>query len=207
MCCVKNGDIKNIKANKGIDIISFIVAVLIMILVPILKTGNDVSEVNGGVLVVIFVMGVLSALAMIIPGISGSLVLMIFGYYILIIGNIKTFFESVIRLDGAGIQSSVLVLIVFAVGAILGLLLISKLIDYLFKKYPKTVYIAILGLLMASVFSIVYSTIKEYPDINYHSFWTYFFSIIMLVLGVTIEVVMTIINKKADKNKIKNKQE
>lgn len=198
--------IKNIDKNSKFklevkDIIAFIICVGIMIVLPIIRPSTEVTTLNFGVFVVILLMGVVSAAAMVIPGISGSLILMVLGYYMLIIGNIKEFISNFLHMNFNGTLNSFLILIVFALGAVLGLVLVSKLIKYLLSKYRKTVYIAIMGLLIASVFSIIYTTVKEYSNIDFTSVWLYVISILTLIIGGVLAVVMSIYNDKISKKK------
>ena len=72
----------------------------------------------------------------------------------------------------------------FVIGCVVGLVFISKLITKLTEKYPKTVYFTILGLLVASPFSIIYATCNEYT-ISF-DFWTIFFSIISFATDSSI---------------------
>ncbi len=202
---VKEESIKkdNKLSIKWIDILSFIVCIAVMVVLPLLNTGIDVTTVNLGTLMVVCLMGVISAGAMIIPGISGSLILMVFGYYVLIIGNIKNVLEQFMKFNFDVMLGGVLILVFFAIGAVLGLVLISKLIKYLLGKWPKTVYVAILGLLVASPFSIIYATVQDYKEvINWSSPWVYIVGVIMLAIGGAIAVGMSIYDEKIAKKKV-----
>ncbi len=187
---------------KWVDVISFVVCVAVMIFLPLADSGIDVQKVNLVTLLVVCLMGLICAGAMIIPGVSGSLILMLFGYYILIIGNIKTVLENFISFNFAGMKDGILILIFFVVGAVVGLIGISKLIKFLLKKWPKTVYIAILGLLVASPFSIIYVTIQDYQEvINWSSPWVYIVGVLMLAIGGAIAVSMAIFDEKINNKK------
>ena len=194
---------ENIKFIKISEIISFIICFTIVIILPFLNKDNNVEDINFLNMLVVFIMGIISACAMLVPGISGSLVLMVFGYYILIIGNIKNFLSNFIHFNFSGLGQSFLILIIFALGCILGIILISKLIKILLNKHKRLVYISILGLLLASVFSIVYKTIIDYNEIiNFNSVWLYIACVLCLAAGIFISILMT----KLD-NKYKSKQE
>jgi len=77
---------------------------------------------------------------MIIPGISGSLILILLGFYTPLLNAIKT-----IQFD---------ILIPVGIGAIIGLIGTSKLIGYLLKKYPSLTYYGIVGLLVGSLIKL-----------------------------------------------------
>lgn len=87
-----------------------------------------------------FVAGFIAAATMILPGISGSFVLLLIGLYEPIIEVVKNF--------------DIVNMAVIGVGVILGFLLMTKLIEKLFNKYPQTAYCIIFGLVVGSVFVI-----------------------------------------------------
>ena len=190
---------------KVVDVIAFIVAILSVVIMPILNVNTNVTEVNFLTLIIILFMGIISAGAMIIPGISGSLVLMICGYYMLVIGNIKDFLSNLVIFNFNGMGQNFLILIFFAIGALIGILLMSKLIKLLFDKYPKTVYIAILGLLLGSIFSIIYKTIKDYYTIiKFDSPFTYIVGALLLFIGVFSALFLYLYDAKHMKEEEKN---
>ena len=109
----------------------FVLMVAVMIALPHLS-GNAGSEgkltmsVWGAVMAVI--LGFIGAGTMIVPGISGSMVMLVLGYYNDIIGHI-TGLKEVVKggLSGAAIPwGHVFALAFFAIGAVLGLLLVSR---------------------------------------------------------------------------------
>lgn len=112
--------------------------------------------------------GIVAAATMIVPGVSGSLVLMILGYYSGIIGTIRDFISALKNLNWSGLGHCVAVLIPFAIGCIVGILLISKLISWLFKKFESVTYCAILGLIAASPFAIFYKMENVLFSCKYH---------------------------------------
>ncbi|MEG2321864.1 MAG: DUF368 domain-containing protein [Bacilli bacterium] len=102
--------------------------------------------------ITLFVVGVVAAATMVVPGISGSLVLMLLGYYYPILALIK----SIIHFEN--LTTNLLVATVFGLGVILGIVLVSKLIEYLFKKYEVKTYYGVLGFIFASIIAIPIST-------------------------------------------------
>ena len=88
----------------------------------------------------VFLSGALAICAMILPGISGSFILLILNKYAYIFNAIGYFKLSI--------------LIPFALGAISGLLLFSRLLSYLLDKYYQRVILFITGLLLASLYVI-----------------------------------------------------
>ena len=121
------------------------------------SSGNAAININFGMILLLFLMGAICAAAMVIPGISGSLILMLMGYYGSIIGTISGFLTALKNLDKAALAHSVLVIIPFAIGCIVGILLISKLITFLLKRFESVTYFAIIGLVIASPFAIFFN--------------------------------------------------
>ncbi len=117
-------------------------------------------------------LGVLAAATMIIPGVSGSMVMMILGYYNTIISSINDLIDSLVKFDWHGVLAGVGILLPFGIGVIIGMFAVAKLIHWLLAKHESKTYCAILGLIVASPYPVyVNSGITE-------------FSPLMIILGV-----------------------
>lgn len=112
-------------------------------------------DLNPIFMLTIFLVGVVAAATMVIPGVSGSLVLMILGFYAGIMDAISGFIASVFAFDWAAIVYYVGVLAPFGIGVIVGIFAVAKLIEWLFAKFPSVTYSGILGLIIASPIAIV----------------------------------------------------
>lgn len=99
---------------------------------------------------ILLVMGVLAAAAMVIPGVSGSLLLLAFGYYNSVTGAVTDFISAVFDLDIATAWDKFLILFPFGIGVLLGIFFVAKLIEWLLKKHERLTYCGILGLVCAS---------------------------------------------------------
>ena len=149
--------LKNVKGKKESKHVSnYIIATLTFALVIFMATYKLIFSMNGEVsfesmdmlgYVLLFVVGIIAAATMVVPGVSGSLVLMILGYYYPIINTIN----GVLKDD---ILHNVMVLGIFGVGIVVGILSISKLLEYLFKKYKIKTYFGVLGFVFASIIAI-----------------------------------------------------
>ena len=142
----KNKDAKKV-SNYIITFISF----AFIILFAMLKSGNDVNFNNLGILemLLLFIVGIISSATMVIPGISGSFVLMLLGYYKPIIDTIRSL------TDFSKIFHNLLVLGSFGIGVLIGIVLISKLIELLLKKHETKTYFAVFGFVIASIIAII----------------------------------------------------
>ncbi len=170
---------------KIADIIGFIVAVAIIVALPLIQTqNNQVMEYSGLIFAVMFFLGIICSSAMVIPGVSGSLVLMAFGFYAFLMNTMKEYLTNMFSFSTPHYWDMFFTIACFAIGCVIGLVFVSKLIKKLTKKYPKTVYCTIFGLLLASPFSIILTTQAKYEfqfDVV-----NIIFGIVTLVLGVLI---------------------
>ena len=119
--------------------------------------GNRQVTLNLGIvpMIKLVLVGIIAAATMIIPGVSGSMVLLILGYYQPIIQQITAFCTAVITLDMAGILHGIAILLPFGIGVLIGILGIAKIIEIIFEKYPLYAYCAIIGLIAASPIAIL----------------------------------------------------
>lgn len=103
----------------------------------------------------LFAVGVIASATMVIPGVSGSMVLMLLGYYQPIITTISDFIRAMVAFDGGELLRCCGILIPAGIGIVVGIAVIAKLIEIIFEKFPLLAYWAIIGLIVASPFAIV----------------------------------------------------
>lgn len=188
--------------TKIVDIVFFIIAIAIIIILPLLNNGNVTDiKINVWLVILMFILGAICAAAMILPGVSGSLVLMAFGYYLFLMDHISIILKSILTFTFDNFINSFIIVLAFGLGAIVGIVGISKILKKLFNKYPKIIYALILGLLVASPFAIIYSIVKEYNDvIASASLLNYVFGVISMLVGAFIVLLPNIIKKKEEDN-------
>ena len=80
------------------------------------------------------------AAVVILPGISGAVILILFGIYRVALGAISSFYLPVLFPVAAGVLT----------GGVIGIVVLKKML----KSHPQTLYFAILGLIVGSIFSI-----------------------------------------------------
>lgn len=151
---------KNVKGNKikpG-HIAAFLVFFALVAGMAIMgETEGNAADLSFGLLNVIklFLVGVIASATMVIPGVSGSMVLLLIGYYNPILTAINDFMRALVTLDMNGILTGCGVLIPFGVGVVAGIFAIAKLIEVIFQKFPLYAYWAIIGLIVASPVAII----------------------------------------------------
>lgn len=162
LVCQMKGKLRERGGSIGVSgIISFLALFAFAVILPLMGSDQEVMKTlaaTPGLMVTLFFLGIIASATMVIPGVSGSMVLMILGYYYGIIESIKTFLEALKALNIPALTNGFLVLAPFGVGVLLGIFLIAKLITFLFEKYGVQTYCAILGLILSSPFAIFYNT-------------------------------------------------
>lgn len=177
------------------NIIFSIMGILIVFLITYFNPVSGGSGVNIGSLslglgIYIFVVAMIAISAMVLPGISGSTLLLIFGLYIPIMNAIKEFLHFNFKYVPA--------LFIFGFGVISGIILVIRLIKRALEKHrSKTVYL-IIGLMIGSLYAIVMgpTTLESAKDPLSLST----FSIVFFLLGCFIiwglEKIKFVLEKK-----------
>ncbi len=155
-------------AKKNItrrNVILMLIPFIILLLLNVFSNNAFYISTNFFNLVLI---GILEALTMIIPGISGSAILMMLGVYETIIDSLS----SLNHLD---------ILIPFIIGIVIGVISLSKIINELFKKHNISCYYVILGFSVATIFILLGNIFV----ISY-SFYEIFKGLLFLIVGLFI---------------------
>ena len=132
------------------NIIIFLLSFGFVIALSVLKGENVVSFANMNIInyIMLFLVGVVAAATMIIPGVSGSFVLMLLGYYKPIVDTIGALTKF------NNIWQNIMILVPFGIGVLVGIVAISKLLEFLFKKYEVKTYFGVMGFITASIITI-----------------------------------------------------
>ena len=124
---------KLIKIWDYVNIISAFATIILSSLLSSISV-NNFDEIS---LIYILICGFIASSAMILPGISGSLILVIMGVY-------KVLIDSVNNLE-------ISIIFTFIIGAITGLISFSKILSWLFNNYKNLTYSIMLGLVIGSI--------------------------------------------------------
>ena len=157
------------KADYYIVILSFFSFLLIAI-----SSVDNIYVIKNNFLdlLIFFLSGLLEAIGTVVPGISSTALLMIMGTY-------NTIITAIGNIDNARI------LVPFALGFFVGLVIIVKVINYLFRKYENRVYAFTLGILMSSTILLIVQSFKSSFD-----FIHLVTGLILMVIGIFIANIM-----------------
>lgn len=114
--------------------------------------GGNASDVESGTFSVVsfFGIGMVAASTMVIPGVSGTMILMILGYYQPVISAVNQFITSVFTADFQQAWVECALLVPFGLGVLAGIFACAKLIEILFRRFELMTYCAIMGLVISS---------------------------------------------------------
>ena len=130
--------------DAGISgVILFLVFLALVVVLPLLSPpeARTVDHSIGTILLMI-PLGAIASSTMVIPGISGSMILMLLGYYNPVINAMND-------LRG-GDWSSLAILLPYVIGLLVGIVLIAKLVTFVLKKHAALPFCAIFGLVIGS---------------------------------------------------------
>lgn len=148
----------SVSAGKGVCFLIFFAIVIVTAVMG--ETSGNAADVSLSVIniVKLLLVGIIAAATMVVPGVSGSMMLMLLGYYDTILRTINGFVDALIAFDVQEIFVQCGVLIPFGIGVVLGIFLIAKLIEFIFSKAEIHAYYAIIGLIAASPIAILLKT-------------------------------------------------
>lgn len=142
-------------------VIPFLIFFAIVILMAVMgETSGAAADVTFSIVNVVklFGVGVIAAATMVIPGVSGSMMLMLLGYYDIILATINDAIDALLAFDMGEIFRVVGILAPFGIGVIIGIFVIAKIIEFIFSKAEVHAYYAIIGLILASPIAILLQT-------------------------------------------------
>lgn len=151
----------------------------------------DINNLNVGLGLYIFIVGMVAISAMVLPGISGSTLLLIFGVYMPIMNAIKEFLHMNFNYFP--------VLVIFGLGILSGILLVIKLIKIALEKYRSQTIYTILGLMIGSFYAIVMGPTTLSVPKDPMTFTS--FSILFFVIGGVIIIGLQKVKSLLEKGK------
>lgn len=199
-----------------------IFALVIAALVAIgLGAGSVLAKVDASsllvspewwVYLVLIPVGFVASVALVVPGLSGSMLLLLLGFYKPLIGSTVDTVKACLGGDWSNFGPQVGILACFAVGVIIGFYLISKLMHYLLSNFRVITFYAIIGFVVGSVAALYFNfEIYEYYLIWASEAYIYMplyieipVAIVLLVGGVIASYALVKYKRKIDSE---NKEE
>lgn len=190
---------KNVLKSNYKNIIFALLGIALVVLITILTSSNgqvvDITVLNIKTILYVFISAAIAISAMVLPGISGSTLLLIFGLYIPIMGAIKEFLHFNF--------SYFPILVIFGLGIIAGIVFFVRLIRKCLNKYRSQTIYSIIGMMLGSIYSIINgpTTLSEpQPAMSFGTFNILFFVIGILIL-VALQALKFFMDKEGKEEK------
>lgn len=172
--------VRNVKGTKTNlkDMTLMLVGLIIVISMLIFHKSNSnvvLTNMSIGGYFTLLLVGTIAAVTMVVPGISGSFTLMLIGYYepVLNLVNDITSFKN--------LGPNLILMATFMLGVFIGIIFISKLIEWCLKHYKRETYYAIIGFVLSSIISVIYE-VSKFP-----------FNLTHLIIGIVLLVINTVL--------------
>ncbi len=148
-----------------------LISIISLGLIFFLSILNPIQNKNFSSNFLYLISGIIDAFASIVPGISGTLLLILLGTYQTVLNAVSTI--------------NIIVLIFYGMGLFIGIIIFSLLIDYLFKKRKDIINHIIIGLSSSTLIILFIQTIPKFKNI-----YELFLGILCLTLGVYIANIL-----------------
>jgi len=183
---IKDGAKNGFKPLNVLSVVLPLAVVLGICFIPSLGDVNLGSDMHVGGYFLLILIGALGSCALVVPGVSGSMLLLIFGYYRPILEAIK----GIITPD---FGHCILVLFCFAVGLVIGFFSIAKLMKLFLRKFPRGTHWAIIGFVIGSIPAIFITYNHNFPEHPYSSLSTthIVIGVLLCVAGVIATFALT----------------
>jgi len=176
---------------KSCYILLTLISIGIVILISTLSDSNQneiIKNISFIFLFKMFIGGLLASAAMIIPGISGSFVMILLGIYPTVIHTAANIPKCLMNIaDKNLLINTSFIVLSLGLGIISGILIISKVISFLLDKFYAITYFCILGLIIGSIYGIFSSPITYQSGINNFMIIA---SVISFILGTLISYML-----------------
>lgn len=186
--------------SEGKNIVFLLIGIVVVFTMtyfnPISSSGRSFSikAENLGLIfgIYIFLSGMIAISAMVLPGISGSTILLIFGLYTPILNAIK----GILKLNFEYLPG----IVIFGSGILIGVLLTIRSVRYLLRKFRSQTIYCIIGLMIGSIYAVIMGPLSlEVPQspMNLESFNIIFF-VIGCILVPALEMLKVLLKSKSD---------
>ena len=148
--------VKGKKVGMGHIVAGLLFFAMVVVFAAMGETEGAAADLTFNIVNVLklFAVGIIASATMVIPGVSGSMVLMLMGFYQPVLNAIKDFFSALADFDIQGILAGCGILVPFGLGVVAGIFGIAKLVEIIFEKFPLYAYWAIIGLIVSSPIAI-----------------------------------------------------
>ncbi|HCX2166327.1 TPA: DUF368 domain-containing protein [Staphylococcus aureus] len=138
------------------------------------KHAGETLTLSTGLIIKYFIAGMCASSAMLLPGISGSFMLLVFGVY----GTVMLAISEVVKLNFAGLP----ILLAVGFGVLAGFIISSKIIQYFLTHHKLMTFALIIGFVVGSLFAV-------FPGLP-TNIMMWFVSLVVFIIGFIVSLTL-----------------
>ncbi|HFN8230370.1 TPA: DUF368 domain-containing protein [Staphylococcus aureus] len=155
-----------------------IAGIAILIVITLMNNGDkhagETLTLSTSLIIKYFIAGMCASSAMLLPGISGSFMLLVFGVY----GTVMLAISEVVKLNFAGLP----ILLAVGFGVLAGFIISSKIIQYFLTHHKLMTFALIIGFVVGSLFAV-------FPGLP-TNIVMWFVSLVVFVIGFIVSLTL-----------------
>ncbi|HDF8138327.1 TPA: DUF368 domain-containing protein [Staphylococcus aureus] len=155
-----------------------IAGIAILIVITLMNNGDkhagETLTLSTGLIIKYFIAGMCASSAMLLPGISGSFMLLVFGVY----GTVMLAISEVVKLNFTGLP----ILLVVGFGVLAGFIISSKIIQYFLTHHKLMTFALIIGFVVGSLFAV-------FPGLP-TNIVMWFVSLVVFIIGFIVSLTL-----------------
>lgn len=155
-----------------------IAGIAILIVITLMNNGDkhagETLTLSTGLIIKYFIAGMCASSAMLLPGISGSFMLLVFGVY----GTVVLAISEVVKLNFAGLP----ILLAVGFGVLTGFIISSKIIQYFLTHHKLMTFALIIGFVVGSLFAV-------FPGLP-TNIVMWFVSLVVFIIGFIVSLTL-----------------
>ncbi|HHZ9568704.1 TPA: DUF368 domain-containing protein [Staphylococcus aureus] len=155
-----------------------IAGIAILIVITLMNNGDkhagETLTLSTGLIIKYFIAGMFASSAMLLPGISGSFMLLVFGVY----GTVMLAISEVVKLNFTGLP----ILLAVGFGVLAGFIISSKIIQYFLTHHKLMTFALIIGFVVGSLFAV-------FPGLP-TNIVMWFVSLVVFIIGFIVSLTL-----------------
>ncbi len=163
-----------------------LIGIIILVIITLLNNGDKHSgetlTLSLGLIIKYFIAGMFASSAMLLPGISGSFMLLVFGAY----GTVMFSISELVNLNFTALP----ILIIVGLGILTGFMLSSRMIQYFLHHHTTMTFALIIGFIIGSI----YAVFPGFPENGL----VWIISFLTIIIGFIVSFTLGLITAKSD---------
>lgn len=163
-----------------------LIGIIILVIITLLNNGDKHSgetlTLSLGLIIKYFIAGMFASSAMLLPGISGSFMLLVFGAY----GTVMFSISELVKLNFTALP----ILIIVGLGILTGFMLSSRMIQYFLHHHTTMTFALIIGFIIGSI----YAVFPGFPENGL----VWIISFLTIIIGFIVSFTLGLITAKSD---------